>query len=60
MTEYDILIKNAKIYEGTSKKPYKGSIGVKGDKVESLGVVTGDAEKTIDAKGLKAVPGFIT
>ena len=59
MTEYDILIKNAKIYEGTGKKPYKGSIGVKGDKVESLGAVTGDAEKTIDAKGLTAVPGFI-
>ncbi len=37
MTEYDILIKNATIYEGTEKKPYKGSIGVKGDRVESIG-----------------------
>ena len=59
MTEYDILIKNATIYEGTGKKPYKGSIGVKGDRVESIGEVKGDAERTIDAKGLTAVPGFI-
>jgi len=59
MTDYDIHIKNAKIYEGTGKKPYKGSIGVKGDKVVSIGEATGDAERTIDAKGLTAVPGFI-
>ncbi len=59
MTDYDILIKNAKIYEGTGKKPYSGSIGVKGDRVVSIGEATGDAERTIDAKGLTAVPGFI-
>jgi len=59
MTDYDILIKNTTIYEGTGKKPYSGSIGVKGDKVVSIGEATGDAERTIDAKGLTAVPGFI-
>ena len=59
MTEYDILIKNATIFEGTGKKSYKGSIGVKGDRVESIGEVKEDASKTIDAKGLTAVPGFI-
>jgi len=59
MTEYDTLIKNATIVEGTDKKAYKGSIGVKGDKIASLGDVGGDAEKTVDAKGLTATPGFI-
>ena len=57
--EYDVLIKNATIVEGTGKKPYKGSLAVKGDRVVETGAVKGDAAETIDAKGLTAVPGFI-
>ena len=57
--EYDVLIKNATIVEGTGKKAYKGSLAVKGDKVVEAGAVKGDAAETIDAKGLTAVPGFI-
>ncbi|UCH56943.1 MAG: amidohydrolase family protein [Candidatus Bathyarchaeota archaeon] len=59
MVEFDVLIKNATIIEGTDEKAYKGSIGVKGDKVEALGDIKGDAKKTINAKGLTATPGFI-
>ncbi len=59
LDEYDVLIKNATIVEGSGKNAYKGSIGVKGDKVASLGDVKGDAKKTVDAKGLTATPGFI-
>ena len=57
--EYDYLIKNAKIVEGTGKKQYIGNLGVKGDKVIATGSVKGDAVKDIDAKGLTALPGFI-
>ena len=59
MSEYDVLIKNATIVDGTGKKPYKGSIGILGDKVADVGDVKGDYKKSIDAKGLTAVPGFI-
>ncbi len=57
--EFDVLIKNATIVEGTGKKAYKGSIGVSGDKVAAIGKVKGDAKTVIDAKGLTALPGFI-
>jgi N-acyl-D-amino-acid deacylase len=57
--EYDYLIENTKIVEGTGKKAYTGSIGVKGDQVAALGKVEGDAINTINAKGLTAFPGFI-
>lgn len=57
--EYDVLIKNTTIVEGTGKKAYKGNIAVKGDRVVETGAVKGDAAETIDAKGLTAVPGFI-
>lgn len=59
MVEYDILIKNATIVEGTEKSAYNGSIGVKGDKVVALGEVKDDAEETVNANGLIALPGFI-
>jgi N-acyl-D-aspartate/D-glutamate deacylase len=59
LVEYDVLIKDATIIEGTGKKAYKGDIGVVDDKVEALGVVKGDSKKEINAKGLTATPGFI-
>jgi N-acyl-D-amino-acid deacylase len=57
--EYDILIENARIVDGTGKPHYGGSIGVKGDKVVALGDVKGDATKVVDASGLIASPGWI-
>jgi N-acyl-D-aspartate/D-glutamate deacylase len=57
--EYDVLIKDATIVDGTGKRAYKGSIGVKEDKVAAIGKVKGDAVETVDAKGLTATPGFI-
>ncbi len=41
--EYDLIIKDAYIVDGSGKAPYKGSIAVKGDKVAALGEVSGVA-----------------
>jgi len=59
MSEFDVLIQNAMIVDGSGKPAYKGSIGVKGDRVVAVGPVTGDAKDVVDASGLTAVPGFI-
>ncbi|TET71175.1 hypothetical protein E3J39_05110 [Candidatus Bathyarchaeota archaeon] len=59
MSEFDVLIENARIVDGTGKHSYLGSIGVKGDKVAALGEVKGDAAKVINAEGLIASPGWI-
>ena len=59
MTEFSVLIKNARIIDGSGKPAYKGSVGVKGEKVAALGDVKGDAAREIDANGRYAVPGFI-
>lgn len=59
MDEFDTLIQNAMIVEGSGKEPYKGSIAIAGDKVAAIGMIKGDAKKVIDAEGLTAVPGFI-
>ena len=57
--EFSLLIKNANIIDGTGNTLYKGSLGVKNNKIEAIGDVKGDSVKIIDAKGLTAVPGFI-
>ena len=58
--EYDILIKNARIFDGSLNEPFRGSVAVKGDSIVKISrTIKGSAEKTIDAKGLYLSPGFI-
>jgi N-acyl-D-amino-acid deacylase len=57
--EYDVIIKDASIIDGSGKKAYTGSIAIKGNKIAALGEVRGDAVKTVDVKGLYASPGWI-
>ena len=57
--DYNTIIKNVNIIDGSGKPAYKGSIGIKNDKIEALGDVKGDARKEVDASGLYASPGWI-
>ena len=59
MDEFDYLINNAIIVEGTGRKPYKGAVGIKDEKIRALGQVKGDAKKEIDGAGQTVLPGFI-
>ena len=55
---YDIIIKNAKIIDGTGADEFKGAVGI----IEGrLKLVRGDEEAAtvIDAEGLYLTPGFI-
>ncbi|MBN1314865.1 MAG: amidohydrolase family protein, partial [Anaerolineales bacterium] len=56
---YDVIIKNADIVDGTGAPPFRGSIGIRGEKIVKIGLVQGQAPNTIDAQGLTACPGFI-
>jgi N-acyl-D-amino-acid deacylase len=57
--EFDVLVKNARIIDGSGKLAYKGGIGVSKGKIAAIGEVKGDAAKTINAQGLYASPGWI-
>jgi N-acyl-D-amino-acid deacylase len=58
--EYDILIKNGKILDGTGNSWFYGNIAVKNGKITGVGrEVDGPAKKIIDATGLIVAPGFI-
>ncbi len=58
-TEYDIIIKNGTLYDGTLTPPYIANIGIKNDRITAIGTVTGSTSKTIDATGKIITPGFI-
>ncbi|WP_295126118.1 amidohydrolase family protein [uncultured Chitinophaga sp.] len=53
----DLLIKNARIIDGTGNNWYYGDLAIANGKILPRGTYT--ATKTIDAKGLTVAPGFI-
>jgi len=57
--EFDVIVRDASIVDGSGRKAFVGSIGVVGEKVAAVGKVVGDAKRVIEAKGLTALPGFI-
>ncbi len=57
---YDVLIRNARIYDGSGNPWYAGDVGIRGDRIVAIGKLTGaSAKRVIDAKGLAVAPGFI-
>lgn len=58
--QYDVLIRNGTIYDGSGSAPVTGDVAINGDTVVAVGAI-GDAKgrTEIDAKGLAVAPGFI-
>src|ERR1700730_17681838 len=55
----DLLIKDARICDGTGAPIYAGSAAVEGGKIIALGKVAGSGRREINADGLVLAPGFI-
>lgn len=57
--DFDIIIRNARIADGTGAPLVEGSLGVKSGRIVAMGEVAGTADRVLDAKGRVAAPGFI-
>lgn len=57
--DYDLLIRNARIADGTGSPLVSGSVAILGGRIAAVGEVTGSATTEIDARGLVVAPGFI-
>ncbi len=58
--EYDVILRNGTIYDGTGSTPYTGDLAIDGDRIVAVGDVSnakGRAE--LDLQGLAVAPGFI-
>jgi len=58
---YDLLIRNARIVDGTGNPWYRGNVATRGDRIAYVGPsLDGQtAKRVIDANGLVVAPGFI-
>ncbi|MEM2841923.1 MAG: D-aminoacylase [Thermoproteota archaeon] len=58
--DYDIIIKNGKIINGTGNPWFMADIGIRNGRIDKIGrIKQGEAERIIDVKGLLVCPGFI-
>lgn len=56
---YDLVIKNAMIYDGTGTEAYASDLAVKDGKIACIGRALSGGQETIDATGLALSPGWI-
>ena len=58
--QYDVIIRNGNIYDGSGNKSYKGDLAISGDTIVAIGDLSNSEAKTeIDVNGLAVAPGFI-
>ena len=58
--DYDLLIRNGLVVDGTGRSAYKGDLAIKGDRIVRIGnLKSATAKRVIDARGLVVAPGFI-
>ncbi len=59
-TEYDLIIRNGKIYDGSGAPTYAGDVAINADTIAALGVLKNAAGRVeIDVNGMAVAPGFI-
>jgi N-acyl-D-aspartate/D-glutamate deacylase len=56
---YDLLIKGARICDGTGAPAHSGDVAIEGGKIAAVGEVAGAARREIGASGLVVAPGFV-
>jgi N-acyl-D-amino-acid deacylase len=60
LQEYDVIIRNGKIYDGSGSPHFVGDVAIQHDSIAALGDLSyARGKKEIDAKGLAIAPGFI-
>lgn len=59
-TQYDVILRNATIYDGNGEQPYKGDVAINGDSIAAIGSLSeAKGFKEIDVEGKAVAPGFI-
>lgn len=58
--EYDIIIRNGRVVDGSGRPGFNADIAIKGDRIARIGNLRGArAKRIIDAHGQVVAPGFI-
>lgn len=58
--EYDLIIRNATLYNGSGEQPFIGDVAIQADTIAEVAtLIKAKGKKEIEAKGLSLAPGFI-
>ncbi|MDY0006027.1 MAG: amidohydrolase family protein, partial [Spongiibacteraceae bacterium] len=57
--DFDLVIRNGTIVDGSGAEPFVGDVAVTDGKIVSVGAVSGRGAREIDASGLLVTPGFV-
>src|SRR3954449_3291588 len=55
----DLLVRGARVYDGTGSAPVQADVGVKDGTITAVGSAADAAKRTLDAGGLALMPGII-
>src|SRR4029453_8880133 len=57
---WSVLVKGGTVVDGTGAPSVRADVALEGDRIAAIGAdLTGEAARTIDARGLMVAPGFI-
>ncbi len=61
MTEYDLILRNGTIYDGSGEPPVTGDVAIVADRIVAVGQLPDDAsaKSELDVTGMAVAPGFI-
>jgi len=60
MADFDMIIRNGTVVDGTGMPKFRGDIGIRNGKIAAVdGLRAATADREIDAEGLVVAPGFI-
>ena len=58
--EFDLIIRNGRVIDGSGRAAYSADVAIKGDRIARIGnLAQAQAKRTIDARGQVVAPGFI-
>lgn len=56
---FDLVIRGGRVIDGTGMPGFTADVAVQGGRIASIGRVSGQAKRVVEAAGLLVVPGFI-
>ncbi|MGE4047386.1 MAG: amidohydrolase family protein [Acetobacteraceae bacterium] len=59
MADFDLVVRGGTVVDGTGAPPIEADVGIRGNRIEQIGKITGSGAEEVDARGKLVTPGFV-